>query len=145
MEKLWTSFQGKYPQVALLPSRSLLMLFVRTLKSFNECIGVKKSLYDVLVMCRKLIGVWHLLSLKLMELTTLIQRRFQFENALIFMLQCSSRFIIICLNVRLFDYSALYEQLELLVATLIDLDAMDGKSSVSLLAECSSSPDVNTR
>ncbi|KAJ3692356.1 hypothetical protein LUZ60_012706 [Juncus effusus] len=37
------------------------------------------------------------------------------------------------------------EELELLVATLIDLDAMDGKSSVSLLAECSSSPDVNTR
>lgn len=36
-------------------------------------------------------------------------------------------------------------KLELLVATLIDLDAMDGKSSVSLLAECSSSPDVNTR
>lgn len=37
------------------------------------------------------------------------------------------------------------EQLELLVATLIDLDAMDGKSSVLLLAECSSSPDVQTR
>lgn len=37
------------------------------------------------------------------------------------------------------------EELELLVATLIDLDAMDGKGSVSLLAECSSSPDVNTR
>ncbi|XP_012077815.1 senescence-associated protein AAF, chlorolplastic isoform X2 [Jatropha curcas] len=37
------------------------------------------------------------------------------------------------------------EELELLIATLIDLDAMDGKSSVSLLAECSSSPDVNTR
>ncbi|KAK3218461.1 hypothetical protein Dsin_012431, partial [Dipteronia sinensis] len=37
------------------------------------------------------------------------------------------------------------EELELLVTTLIDLDAMDGKSSVSLLAECSSSPDVNTR
>ncbi|CAF2138503.1 unnamed protein product [Brassica napus] len=37
------------------------------------------------------------------------------------------------------------EELELLVTTLIDLDAMDGKSSASLLAECSSSPDVNTR
>ncbi|KAH9675394.1 Senescence-associated protein AAF chlorolplastic [Citrus sinensis] len=37
------------------------------------------------------------------------------------------------------------EELELLVTTLIGLDAMDGKSSVSLLAECSSSPDVNTR
>ncbi|KAH7682542.1 Armadillo-like helical-containing protein [Dioscorea alata] len=37
------------------------------------------------------------------------------------------------------------EELELLVTTLIDLDAMDGKSSVSLLAECSSSPDVSTR
>lgn len=37
------------------------------------------------------------------------------------------------------------EQLELLIATLIDLDAMDGKSSVSLLAECSSSPDDKTR
>jgi len=37
------------------------------------------------------------------------------------------------------------EELELLVATLIDLDAMDGKWSVSLIAECSSSPDVNTR
>ena len=36
-------------------------------------------------------------------------------------------------------------KLELLVATLIDLDAMDGKKSVSLIAECSSSPDVNTR
>ncbi|XP_057497106.1 senescence-associated protein AAF, chlorolplastic-like isoform X3 [Actinidia eriantha] len=43
------------------------------------------------------------------------------------------------------DYTNPEEQLELLVATLIDLDAMDGKSSVSLLAECSSSPDVNTR
>ncbi|KAL6225778.1 hypothetical protein ACLB2K_004627 [Fragaria x ananassa] len=37
------------------------------------------------------------------------------------------------------------EELELLIATLIDLDAMDGKTSVSLLAECSSSPDVSTR
>lgn len=37
------------------------------------------------------------------------------------------------------------EELELLVAALIDLDAMDGKKSVSLLAECSSSPNVNTR
>ncbi|KAK1325237.1 hypothetical protein QJS10_CPA01g01605 [Acorus calamus] len=37
------------------------------------------------------------------------------------------------------------DELELLVAALIDLDAMDGKSSVSLLAECSSSPDVSTR
>ncbi|XP_019462050.1 PREDICTED: uncharacterized protein LOC109361161 isoform X3 [Lupinus angustifolius] len=37
------------------------------------------------------------------------------------------------------------EELELLIATLIDLDAMDGKQSVSLLAECSSSPDVSTR
>ncbi|KAH6803780.1 senescence-associated family protein [Perilla frutescens var. frutescens] len=37
------------------------------------------------------------------------------------------------------------EELELLVAALIDFDAMDGKSSVSLLAECSSSPDVSTR
>ncbi|GAV76707.1 hypothetical protein CFOL_v3_20180 [Cephalotus follicularis] len=37
------------------------------------------------------------------------------------------------------------EELELLITTLIDLDAMDGKSSVSLLAECSISPDVNTR
>ncbi|XP_040372806.1 senescence-associated protein AAF, chlorolplastic isoform X4 [Rosa chinensis] len=43
------------------------------------------------------------------------------------------------------DYTDPEEQLELLIATLIDLDAMDGKSSVSLLAECSSSPDVNTR
>ncbi|XAR73541.1 hypothetical protein NMG60_11007532 [Bertholletia excelsa] len=37
------------------------------------------------------------------------------------------------------------EELELLVATLLDLDAMDGKGSVSLLAECSSSPDDNIR
>uniref|UniRef100_A0ACD5TBE8 Uncharacterized protein n=1 Tax=Avena sativa TaxID=4498 RepID=A0ACD5TBE8_AVESA len=37
------------------------------------------------------------------------------------------------------------DELELLVAALIDLDAMDGKKSVSLIAECSSSPDVNTR
>ncbi|XP_020088526.1 uncharacterized protein LOC109710401 isoform X1 [Ananas comosus] len=37
------------------------------------------------------------------------------------------------------------EELELLVATLIDLDAMDGKTSASLLVECSNSPDVNTR
>uniref|UniRef100_A0A1D1XMI5 Tetratricopeptide repeat protein 27 n=2 Tax=Anthurium amnicola TaxID=1678845 RepID=A0A1D1XMI5_9ARAE len=37
------------------------------------------------------------------------------------------------------------DELELLVATLIDLDAMDGKSTVSLLADCASSPDVNTR
>ncbi|KAK6913539.1 hypothetical protein RJ641_023140 [Dillenia turbinata] len=37
------------------------------------------------------------------------------------------------------------EELELLISALMDLDAMDGKSSVSLLAECSSSPDVNTR
>lgn len=37
------------------------------------------------------------------------------------------------------------EELELLIRTLIDLDAMDGKQSVSLLVECSSSPDVSTR
>ncbi|MED6161561.1 hypothetical protein PIB30_061983 [Stylosanthes scabra] len=37
------------------------------------------------------------------------------------------------------------EELELLITTLIDLDAMDGKQSVSLLAECSSSPDDSTR
>ncbi|XP_014504443.1 uncharacterized protein LOC106764645 [Vigna radiata var. radiata] len=37
------------------------------------------------------------------------------------------------------------EELELLIRTLIDLDAMDGKQSVSLLLECSSSPDVSTR
>ncbi|KAK7300695.1 hypothetical protein RJT34_11543 [Clitoria ternatea] len=37
------------------------------------------------------------------------------------------------------------EELELLITTLIALDAMDGKQSVSLLAECSSSPDVRTR
>ncbi|GAB4828650.1 Senescence-associated protein spa15, chloroplastic [Ancistrocladus abbreviatus] len=37
------------------------------------------------------------------------------------------------------------EELELLITTLLDLDAMDGKSSATLLAECSSSPDVNTR
>ncbi|KAL9233711.1 hypothetical protein vseg_008670 [Gypsophila vaccaria] len=37
------------------------------------------------------------------------------------------------------------DELELLITTLIDLDAMDGKSSVSLLAECCSSPDVQTR
>ncbi|KAK4767212.1 hypothetical protein SAY86_014962 [Trapa natans] len=37
------------------------------------------------------------------------------------------------------------EELELLFTTLINLDALDGKSSVSLLAECLSSPDVNTR
>ncbi|XP_011001588.1 PREDICTED: uncharacterized protein LOC105108819 isoform X2 [Populus euphratica] len=37
------------------------------------------------------------------------------------------------------------EELELLITTLIHLDAMDGKGSVSLLAECSNSPDVNTR
>lgn len=37
------------------------------------------------------------------------------------------------------------EELEMLVAALIDLDAMDGKGSASLLAECSNSPDVSTR
>jgi hypothetical protein len=50
--------------------------------------------------------------------------------------------------VSMCSYSPVFsclEQLELLVTTLIDLDAMDGKGSVSLLAECSNSPDVNTR
>ncbi|CAN1228412.1 Senescence-associated protein AAF, chlorolplastic [Linum perenne] len=42
------------------------------------------------------------------------------------------------------DYSD-PEELELLITTLIDLDAMDGKTSVTLLAECSSSPDESTR
>lgn len=37
------------------------------------------------------------------------------------------------------------DELELLVAALLDMDAIDGKSSASLLAECSSSPDVGTR
>eukprot|EP01018_Ginkgo_biloba_P026405 Gb_24599 [translate_table: standard] len=37
------------------------------------------------------------------------------------------------------------DELELLIATLLDMDAIDGKSSASLLAECSSSPDVGTR
>ncbi|KAL0915259.1 hypothetical protein M5K25_015662 [Dendrobium thyrsiflorum] len=43
------------------------------------------------------------------------------------------------------DYTDPEEKLELVIATLIDLDAMDSKSSVSLLVECSSSPDVSTR
>ncbi|CAH1426558.1 unnamed protein product [Lactuca virosa] len=37
------------------------------------------------------------------------------------------------------------EELELLVATLMDLDAMDGKWSVSLLTKCSTSPYVKRR
>ncbi|KAK4278017.1 hypothetical protein QN277_015919 [Acacia crassicarpa] len=37
------------------------------------------------------------------------------------------------------------KELELLITALIDLDAMDGKQSVSLLAECASSPNVRTR
>lgn len=37
------------------------------------------------------------------------------------------------------------EELELLVAALLDMDAIDGKSGASLLAECSNSPDVGTR
>jgi hypothetical protein len=37
------------------------------------------------------------------------------------------------------------DELELLVAALLDMDAIDGKSGASLLAECSSSPDVGTR
>lgn len=37
------------------------------------------------------------------------------------------------------------DDLELLVATLLDMDAIDGKSGASLLAECSRSPDVGTR
>lgn len=89
---------------------------------------------------RKLTGVWRLLSLKLMELTTLILRRFislciYIPNLIEQLVGCG----VLLTNL-------LYlEQLELLIATLIDLDAMDGKSSVSLLAECSNSPDVNTR
>ncbi|KAL4178776.1 hypothetical protein AMTRI_Chr13g116810 [Amborella trichopoda] len=43
-----------------------------------------------------------------------------------------------------FDYTD-PDELELLVSTLIDLEAMDGKHCASLLAECSSSPDVGTR
>ncbi|KAK4801124.1 hypothetical protein SAY86_021611 [Trapa natans] len=43
------------------------------------------------------------------------------------------------------DYTDPEELLELLFTTLINLDAMDGKSSVSLLVGCLSSPDVNTR
>ncbi|QCD87723.1 ATP-binding cassette [Vigna unguiculata] len=37
------------------------------------------------------------------------------------------------------------EELELLIRTLMDLDAMNGKQNVSLLVECSSSPYVSTR
>ncbi|XP_054797471.1 senescence-associated protein AAF, chlorolplastic-like [Prosopis cineraria] len=37
------------------------------------------------------------------------------------------------------------EELELLITALIDLDALDGKQSASLLAECARSPDVSTR
>lgn len=37
------------------------------------------------------------------------------------------------------------DELELLVAALLDMDAIDGKSGASLLAECSNSPDVGTR
>ncbi|KAL7585621.1 hypothetical protein Lser_V15G44194 [Lactuca serriola] len=37
------------------------------------------------------------------------------------------------------------KELELLVTTLTDLNTMDGKWNVSLLTECSSSLDVNTR
>eukprot|EP00252_Welwitschia_mirabilis_P012759 TRINITY_DN2822_c0_g1_i1.p1 TRINITY_DN2822_c0_g1~~TRINITY_DN2822_c0_g1_i1.p1 ORF type:complete len:484 (-),score=115.37 TRINITY_DN2822_c0_g1_i1:157-1608(-) len=37
------------------------------------------------------------------------------------------------------------DELEVLVATLLDMDAIDGKRSVSILVECSNSPDVGTR
>ncbi|GAB2220805.1 hypothetical protein Drorol1_Dr00008478 [Drosera rotundifolia] len=46
--------------------------------------------------------------------------------------------------IQIIDYTD-PEELELLITTLIDLDAMDGKSRVMLLAECSKSPNVNTR
>ncbi|GKA24518.1 DNA-directed DNA polymerase, partial [Tanacetum coccineum] len=45
-------------------------------------------------------------------------------------------------NERVLDFFP--GELELLVATLMDRDAIDGKGSVSLLAECSSTVDVNT-
>jgi len=77
-----------------------------------------------------------------MELTIQILKRS--ETALMFLYDEAINMIL----VSMFSYSPVFsclEQLELLVTTLIDLDAMDGKGSVSLLAECSNSPDVNTR
>jgi hypothetical protein len=94
-----------------------------------------------LIINRKLTGVWHLRSLKLMELTIQILKRS--ETALMFLDEAINMIL-----VSMCFYSPVFsclEQLELLVTTLIDLDAMDGKGSVSLLAECSNSPDVNTR
>lgn len=37
------------------------------------------------------------------------------------------------------------EQLGFIVATLLDMDEVDGRSGASLLAECATSPDVETR
>lgn len=42
------------------------------------------------------------------------------------------------------DYSD-PEELELIIATLLDMDAVDGASSATMLAECAKSPDVATR
>jgi hypothetical protein len=95
-----------------------------------------------LIINRKLTGVWHLRSLKLMELTIQILKRS--ETALMFLYDEAINMILVSMCSYSHVFSCL-EQLELLVTTLIDLDAMDGKGSVSLLAECSNSPDVNTR
>lgn len=75
-----------------------------------------------------------------MELTILILKRFNFNDVSDPVKQIIYSYCFISLTQTFY-----LEQLELLIATLIDLDAMDGKSSVSLLVECSSSPDVNTR
>lgn len=70
------------------------------------------------------------------------------EEVLIIKILFFSPSLIECWITFLVSYTIIFfhlEQLEMLIATLIDLDAMDGKRSASLLAECSSSPDENTR
>jgi len=92
--------------------------------------------FPLFILPRKHTRVWHLPFLKLMVLTTQILRRWAILN---WFDLCQTSYL------HIWCHTFLFVKLELLIATLIDLDAMDGKRSVSLIAECSSSPDVNTR
>lgn len=52
-------------------------IWLITLLTIN-CIGIMTFVWFRFIMCRKLTGVWHLYSLKLMGLTILILKRFKF-------------------------------------------------------------------
>jgi hypothetical protein len=78
MGKLLITSLGKCLLIALLLFRSFFLLF-KTIY-FSVAPGILIFIVLSLIICRKLTGVWHQLSLKLMGLTILILKRLKFPR-----------------------------------------------------------------